>query len=248
MNKIALKVFTVGIAVIMLAGFSLAQDLSTGGAISAKNITPLQEVPVLNIDAGADISILWVETKGVYINYSIDGNFSQVRDLITSYPVNFDTVYNGELTSSLLQEYDVVIICLGANYSAAFSAAEAAAVASYVSNGGGLYLWGDNSSTPNANINSIAANFGMNFGGASADDYWITMIGPAANVSALAPGTVDGSILWMVDSEAASVGQAAFYGRGRVLGIGDFNIYAQNFGEADNTYLLVEALKWLLRL
>ena len=108
-------------------------------------------------------------------------------------------------------------------------------------------MWGDNPGCPNGNLDVIGAYFGMDFGVGSADyDYQYTTKGAPRTMQTLAPGTINGGADWLVDSLGRISGRAIIFGRGKVLGLGDINAYAEAWGLRNNTELLMSAARWLL--
>ena len=209
----------------------------------------------LNIETDG-IKFLWIESKGVYESppswsYSIDGDYAPFADAVRQY-VQLDVLYDNPFTSDDLVGYKVVIISIGANWYGSFTSDEAAALAEFVQDGGGLFLMGDNPGCPNDNINGIAAYFDMTFGTGNADyaTQYVTVPGFTHLVmETLATGTIGGSAKdWLEDGSSLVTGRYDLDGRGRVIGLGDINAYAEAWGLQDNTEILENIFKFLLRM
>ena len=152
------------------------------------------------------------------------------------------------MDAGVLAGYNVVIVSLASNWNEIFTGAEAVAFESYVSGGGGLYLWGDNPNTPNENIQPIADHFGLTFGSVFVEDDCFTTVPwvvPPKDAKLLLPGSVYGGEGWLKDLYHNYSGRYVEHGAGRVAGLGDVNAYCDRWGQEDNTALLMGVGRWL---
>jgi hypothetical protein len=240
------------VAVFLLYSISAATvDRTTGRWINepAHHETPFafESHPELR-----GIKVLWIESKGHYLDYSIYGEFSYFDDALSLY-VQLDVLTDNPFTPDDLEGYRVVVINLGANWYGAFTSEEAAALADFVSDGGGLFLLGDNPGCPNSNINNIAEYFDMTFGLANADySYqYVTVPGYTDLIcETAAPGEMgDGARKWCQDINSLITGRYDLYGRGRVLGIGDLNMIDNGrLYASDNPEIIRNIFMFLLKM
>ncbi|MAE69077.1 MAG: hypothetical protein CME06_01265 [Gemmatimonadetes bacterium] len=199
--------------------------------------------------APAAFSVLWIQCNGILSNYSIDDRYSELRDFILARGAQLDSFDAGDVDAGVLAGYRVVIVSLAANWDETFTAAEAAAFESYVSGGGGLYLWGDNPNTPNENIQPIGDHFGLTFGSVFVQDDCFTTVPwvvPPRDAKLLLGGSVFGGEGWLKDVFHNYSGRYVEHVGGRVAGLGDVSAYSNDrWGQADNTALLMGVGRWL---
>jgi len=186
---------------------------------------------------------LWDISHGVYLNYYPTGAFSQFVALLTGegYPVAVTD--KGILDPSVdLSSFDILIISTVTTDDSPYSAAEVAAIKSFVDNGGKLLILAENTDCPNENINPVSQAFGVTTGVSylSPLDLYITNLAshPAFNgvstVYMIAGGELSptGTIAWTPDEYPAI---DAVEGN-RVIVLGDSNIFDNyHISTADNT-------------
>jgi hypothetical protein len=125
----------------------------------------VDEVPEVPLPSGAqNHQVLWDLTHGVYLQYEPTGYYSDLVAVLAANGFQVTTTTAG-VDNVDLSQYDVLVICLGSAWNSAYTDSEVAAIETFVANGGGLLIMGDNaSSTPNHNINPVAQAFGTTCG------------------------------------------------------------------------------------
>jgi uncharacterized membrane protein len=197
--------------------------------------------------------VLWDLTHGVYLAYQPSGNYSSLVTTLGAHGYSVSTTATG-LASVDLSQYDILVLCLGSAWTTAYTAPEVAIVSDFVASGGGLLIMGDNSGTPNSNLQPVATEFGTTLGG-------VGLGSPITNFSshpifdgissisltaggALTAASPSLALAW--DGSANSAVNAAGYGYGRMVGIGDISLWANDhLAEADNSDFAVSVFEWL---
>jgi hypothetical protein len=217
---------------------------------------PMVFVPVtLVVGEGGEKKVLWDLTHGVYLDYTPHGFYSDMTGFVQS--SGFNIVTTNDIGSENLADYCLVVCGLGSAWDIPYTAAEKAQIQSYVQNGGGLLIMGDNSTVPNGNINPISEAFGVTCG--------LSEIGPndlyfsnlavhpvfenvnnlffrAAGELAVTPPAQE--IAWTDNGEV--IVAAAQDGAGRVLVTGDLNFCENDyFGMEENHLFILNIFEWL---
>jgi hypothetical protein len=113
----------------------------------------------------------------------------------------------GKEVRATLDGKDVAfVVNFGSNWYSDYFSAEATAIEDFVEDGGGLIVMGDNSYCPNANINPVAQRFG-------------TTAAPSQTVGR--------------DSAGYAAVNVAISGSGRVIALGDVNLWVQYYTYGD---------------
>ena len=200
-------------------------------------------------------AVLWDLSHGVYHPYDPSGEFSSLVSLLSGKGYTVNTADAGILNIDLNQ-YGVLVICLGSAWNSAYSTDEVAAINSFVQNGGGLLVMGDNTECPNENINPVAQAFGTTCG--------LSNLYPSdLNVNDLTPhpifdgvseffmraaGEVRGvppseEVAWTDSKGTITV---TTLGSGRVVVTGDFNFFGNDYiFYVDNQLLAENIFDWL---
>ena len=120
-------------------------------------------------------NVLWDLSHGVYSSYEPAGRYSNLVSLLSTSGFSIDANASGVLALDL-NDYDIIVICLGSAWDSAYSTEEVTAITNFVSNGGGLLILGDGAGSPNANINPLAQAYGTTLGLSSVDpmDLFVT--------------------------------------------------------------------------
>jgi len=188
-----------------------------------------------------DKTVLWDTYHGVFLGYSPSNYYSNLVADLTSWGYFVDENNSGVLNLDLSQ-YDAIVVNLGSNWYSAYSAAEAAAIRDFVEGGGGLIVMGDNRNCPNANINPVAQLFGTTTGGPNylssitdLDPHYIfngitsLYFAAGGDLTATAPSYTVGR-----DGSGRLAVNVARYGRGKVVALGDINLWAQYYTYSDD--------------
>ncbi|MBN2375822.1 MAG: hypothetical protein JXD22_05455 [Sedimentisphaerales bacterium] len=139
--------------------------------------TSMEFQPVEHQDIGPIVTqasgcgnILWDLTHGMYSStYSPFTGYSTLTSLLQSKGFAVYTTDVG-IENVNLNDYDILVVCLGSAWDSAYTTSEVAAIETFVANGGGLLIMGDNAGCPNANINPVATSFGVTCGVSTISD------------------------------------------------------------------------------
>jgi hypothetical protein len=148
--------------------------------------------------------VVWDTTHGVYLTYYPQTRYSAMLNMLTDSGYTVD-IFGGGLNTIDLEQYDVIVICLGTSWYSAYGQEEVDSVYAFYgrgrqrvvltgdmnfcentyivnadnvsfaynifdwlsSSGGGIFIMGDNTGCPNANINPVNDTFAMQSGIAS---------------------------------------------------------------------------------
>jgi hypothetical protein len=131
-------------------------DVATGLEASDIEFTPLpNNDPVYNV--------LWDLTHGVYLGYEPAGYYSSLVGLLAG---------NGYVTTTTtvgvdnidLSPYDILVIAVLSAWNSPYSAAEVAAIQSFMAGGGAVLVLSENAGCPNGNVNPVTQAFGVTCG------------------------------------------------------------------------------------
>lgn len=210
-------------------------------------------VPLSSASSGGNI--LWDLTHGVYLDYEPSGRYSSLVSLLHGLGFSVQTTDTG-LDTVDLSQYDILVICLESAWYGAYTASEAAAIASFVAQGGGLLIMGENTSGPNGNINPVANAFGTTCGISFIwpFDLYITDLAThpifnkvseiyyrsAGEITVFPPAELVASY------EDYGVAAVAEVDDGKVVILGDSNCWDNMYiGYADNQLFAENTFKWL---
>lgn len=197
--------------------------------------------------------VLWDLTHGVYSTYEPSGMYSSLVTTLGAYGHCVTTTEAG-LASEDLSQYDTLVLNVVDAHDSAYTTGEADIVKDFVAGGGGLLLVGDHSGLWPQNLNPVATEFGTTLGGETTDNTissflphplfdGVTSIqqNGGGALTAAAPSV---KAAW--DGSNRGVVNAAGYGNGRVVVIGDINAWSNDFlDDADNTRFAVNVFNWL---
>jgi uncharacterized repeat protein (TIGR01451 family) len=210
--------------------------------------------PIKDTDAGG--KVLWDLTHGVFTSYEPSGYYSQLTAMLTEKGYTVETTSAG-VENVNLDEYAVLVICLGSSWYSAYTVAEVEVISNFVANGGGLLVMGDNTDCPNANINPVAQEYGTTCGISyiSPLDLYISDLAAhpifdgVTQIYMRAAGEIDGStapsqeVAWD-DSGLAVVSVAS--GSGRVVITGDNSLWHNDYiANAQNQLFAENVFDWL---
>ncbi|MHC4475586.1 MAG: DUF4350 domain-containing protein [Planctomycetota bacterium] len=214
----------------------------------------LDLAPLKTLSAGG--AVLWDLTHGVYFNYEPSGRYSSLVSVLAGKGYTVDTTTAG-VDNLDLSVYDVLVVSVGSAWYSAYTASEVTAIQTFVSNGGGLLVMGENTNTPNANINPVAQAYGVTCGVSylTPDDLYFTNLAAhavfagcsqiyyraAGELSAGSPGQL---VAWADTGEGTVA--VAESGAGRIVVTGDADFCANsNIGTADNQLFAESVFDWL---
>ncbi len=210
---------------------------------------------MLTLALGANI--LWVNTYGTYLSYDLNGDYTGLRDTLTSNGHAIQSTTN-HVDAMDLSPYDVVIVCLGSNWNGSFTASEAHALADFVRRGKGLLVMSENSGCPNSNLQAILDTFGFTAGGTDPGDVtmtnfttsppWANMFAGISAIRLDDPGAVTGPN-WLVEYGGNYFGAAECFGsgpQGVAMIIGDINLWDNStLNQNDNKAFLLNVVDFL---
>ncbi|MHC4952017.1 MAG: DUF4350 domain-containing protein, partial [Planctomycetota bacterium] len=228
-------------------------DLTTGQECQGSIHTELQSIMLT--DTGGNI--LWDLTHGVYHDYHPNEAFSALVSLLESKEFSIDTTTAG-VDNVNLSNYDVLVVNLTTAWNSAYSPSEVSAIETFVSNGGGLLVMGDNTNCPNQNINPVAQAFGAECGisGLSPLDLYFSNFEShpifngcselyyraAGQIAAEDPGRL---VAW-TDGGLGTVAVSEF-GLGSVVVTGDAGSWTnRQMGHSDNQLFAENVFDWLV--
>ena len=140
-------------------------DATTGQIFETAVQTTLHKdlAPKKPFAAVCEKAVLWDLTHGVHLDYQPAGRFSSLVSILESKGFSVSTTTAG-VDNIDLSVYDVLVVCLGSAWNSAYTASEVSAIQTFVNNGGGLLVMGENTDCPNSNINPVAQAFGVTCG------------------------------------------------------------------------------------
>lgn len=216
-------------------------------------------------------TVLWDTSHGVYVSSTFggdgyqpsqDGYYQTLAEHLGNNDFTIDITNQGFLTDDP-GSYDVIVVCLTSAFYSSYTSAEVERIVDFVEDGGGLLIMGDLLAAPNANIQSVASEFGITLGVSNLNPTEIytseyadhpifdgvdeIFMYAAAELSTESPAI---PIAWQEEMGKA-IAAAAQYGQGRVVAIGDcsmwswVNIYEERFTTADNAQFAVSTFNYL---
>jgi hypothetical protein len=157
-----------------------------------------------------------------------------------------------------LEDYQVIVISLTSAWDSAYSATEANALKEFIANGGGLLVMGDNTLTPNENVNPVAKIFGTTLGVSDLSplDLYITNLSynyifdGVSEIYQRAAGELTGTRIFSDNAAWADTSDAviaiAGFGLGKVIFLGDTNTMENDYiGTSDNQLFSERVFDWL---
>jgi hypothetical protein len=216
-------------------------------------LAPPKELETLSSVASGG-NVLWDLTHGVLLGYEPSGDYSSLVSLLGSTGYSLSTTSAG-VDNVNLSDFDVVVVNLGSAWNSAYTTSEVSALVDFVQNGGGLLIMCDNTSTPNSNVNPVAQAFGTTCGVSNSQEL-ITNLSPHSifegvseidmTVFAGEVTTVSPSQLVAFDSVAKGVVSVAEDAAGKVVVVGDINLWADaEIAMSDNQLFAERTFHWL---
>ncbi|HPG41694.1 MAG TPA: hypothetical protein PLP19_20565 [bacterium] len=230
-----------------------AQEMETMTAPVPPVIEPhvLPAPPVLT-------EYLWDLTHGVH-DYYIPLPTSRYSKLLK-------TLYNSDFAyrscayllsvAEVLSRYKILVICIGTAWCSPYLEEEIVLIKEYVQNGGGLLILADSLNAPNENIAGLAQEFGINIAVSGIPQASISTFPEnnelfsgleSINLFGIGELTV-GTGATIVARDIANRGcvATAEYGAGRVVVIGDMNLFENiHLNIFGNQHFLVNVFEWL---
>ncbi len=204
-------------------------------------------------------SLLWDLSHGSTV-YDYD-YFDQYGALVTNLTNNgfdVDTTSQGFLVDDP-SEYDAIVISVLTAQSSGYTPEEVIQIQNYVNNGGGLLLMGDNTYSPNANIDSVSSAFDITLGvlNIEPDDtytsnlaehpifYNINEIHVQSAGAIFASTLVIPEIAWQEGTGLPLIAGGQ-YGNGFVVALGDADVMTNGFYNlADNQQFSLNATNYI---
>jgi len=197
--------------------------------------------------------ILWDLTHGVYLSYQPSGRYSSLVSMLNAEGFTVATTAAG-LENVDMSQYDILVLCLGSAWDTAYTAGEVDVVRDFVDAGGGLLIMGDNTGCPNSNLAPVATVFGTTLGAGPLDGTISNLSSHPVftGISSLylqAPGWITAAapslaVAW--DSLDRTAVAAAGYGNGRMVAIGEFSVWENDYlANADNAQFGLNVFNWL---
>ena len=199
--------------------------------------------------------ILWDITHGVLDDYEPAGRYSILANLLNASGSSI-TVTDQGVENVDLSLYCVLVICLGSAWDSPYTSGEAAAIETYVANGGGLLVLADHPDTPAAaHLNPVTQVFGTSV----AVSYPLPFDTPFSNFAAheifagvnqifyRAAGELEGTtpsveVAWTTSSKA----MVTVVNPHGVVITGDINFCDNNFlANSDNQTFILNVFDWL---
>lgn len=219
---------------------------------------------------GFGYTVLWDISHGVADvsnggGYQPDGHYADLRDLLEN-PDNGFTVNTTSLgfTDTNLAATDVAVVCITSAFYSPYTAAEADRLAGFVNAGGGLLIMGAHPFLIGGNnIQPVADKFGITI--AASNDIYQGSYTPEALEHPVFAGFTETDSIFMQAAGEITVGANGFalaqdpttghifiaganYGTGRVIALGDFNMFSQvpnTFSQYNNPEFALNTFNWL---
>lgn len=219
---------------------------------------------------GFGYTVLWDISHGVADvsnggGYQPSGHYAMLTQHIEDNGFTVNTTSLG-FTDNNLAATDVAVVCIVSAYNSPYTATQADRLAAFVNAGGGLLIMGSHPflSGGNNNIQPVADKFGITLAASDAAIYQGFYTPDALEHPVFAGFTENDSIFMQIAGEI-TVGANAFalaqeqttghifiaganYGTGRIVALGDFNMFSQVgnvFGQANNPDFALNTFNWL---
>lgn len=250
-----MRVLVVLAGVVFAASVGFAEpiiDVAAQAEWSAGSPLPVPE------PTGGTYRVLWDTSHGVYPGYEPAGNYAALVSHLGGDGFAVDTTSAGFLVDDPAG-YDVLVVCTLSAYDSQYTPAEVSRITTFVADGGGLLILSENTDCPNPNVQPLASPFGVSLGLSyitERDIYTSDLAShpifdgvsqiymrAAGEISAVAPST---ELAWE-EVTGQALGAAATYGSGRVVTLGDSNLWGRTeyYDLADNRQFSVSAFNWL---
>ncbi len=233
-----------------LASHALAQEIDLTTGLPARATPHLQLTPLRA--ATGETRILWDASHGIYRDMNLEGQYSDLAELLALKNQFLEERNEGVLQLDL-SRYDAMVVNLASNWYTPFTAEEVAAIAQFVEQGGNLLIAIDNYLTPLENLDQLAAVFGASFPRKALLPTYLyftdfsdwplfegvqTLHFPWAGQIATTPPMLSGGRA-PTGETAVAMGK---YGAGHVLVVGDTNFCDNTFLPISDNQLFTEQL------
>lgn len=208
-------------------------------------------------------TVLWDASHGEY-GYVPNVWFSALSNHLAGYGFKIDTTYKGFLVDDP-GSYDIAVVCAGSSVYSAYTTNEAEKIKDFVVNGGGLLIMGEMDNSYNEKLQPVASAFGISLGVSQIGSYpyaiYTSDFAPHPlfdgvdeicfqSVGELSTSSNLEEVAWYEGTDKALV-VAGEYGRGRVVALGDINIFSsfeggRYYDRADNRQFSVNTFKYLV--
>lgn len=263
----------------ILCSKASAQFLGNKGTLSfikqRKTLTQIGTILILFVlltpASAFSYTVLWDTSHGVYISSTFggdgyqpsqDGYYQTLAEHLGNNDFIVDTTSQGLLVDEP-EGYDVLVVCLTSAFYSSYTSAEVDRIVDFVDKGGGLLIMGDLLAAPNANIQTVASEFGITLGVSNLfpTEIYTTELADhpifdgvneifmyaAAELSTSTPAF---PAAWQEGTQK-TIAAVARYGQGRVVALGDcsmwswVNLYEERFNKADNPRFAVNTFNYL---
>ncbi|MBN2093393.1 choice-of-anchor D domain-containing protein [candidate division KSB1 bacterium] len=239
--------------------------LTTNAQVMKNNIDPTTGLPVTITESpqgntllsASGGNVLWDLTHGIYLGYEPANKYSNLVTALQAAGYTISTTT--DFGSANLSTIKVLVISLGSAWNSAYTPTEITKIQTFVQNGGGLLILGDNAGTtvPNVNIKPIAQAFGVTLGVSSISPSIVLV----TNFTAHSIFNVVSELYIQVGGEITATSPATIMARepgnkgiiavaqsgsGRVIVVGDIN-FCENvyIGLSNNQKFSINAFDWL---
>lgn len=209
------------------------------------------------------VTVLWDASHGEY-GYVPNGWFRELSNHIAGYGFEIDTTYKGFLVDDP-GAYDIAVVCAGSSIYSAYTTDEAQKIRDFVVNGGGLLIMGEMDHSYNEKLQPVASAFGITLGVSEIGSYpyaiYTSDFAPHPlfngideicfqSVGELSTSGNLEEVAWYEGTDKALV-IAGEYGLGRVVALGDINIFSsfeggRYYDRADNRQFSVNTFEYLV--
>ena len=205
---------------------------------------------------GSGGDVLWDLTHGVGEDLQPSGEYSNLVARLAGSGYTVTTTTAG-LANLDLSPYEVIVVNLGSAWNSQYTTAEVAAVETFVQGGGGVLIQGDAAGLANSNVNPIAQAFGSTVGVStlSPTDLYVSnfaahpVFSGISQIGCIYAGEVTASspsALVAFEPGGKGVATAAEVAAGRVVALGDLNLWANGYlTRSDNALFADNVFSWL---
>jgi hypothetical protein len=262
----------------------LGNNITLSFAKQIKTVTKIGVILIVFVllasTSAFSYTVLWDTSHGVYVSSTFGGDgyqpsqngyYHALAEHLGNNNFTVDTTSQGFLNDDPAG-YDVIVVCLTSAFLSSYTSEEVDRIVDFVNDGGGLLIMGDLQTTPNANIQPVASEFGITLGLSN-------VISDRSNVYEVYTSELDlshpvldnfatGDEIFMYAAGELSVTGPAFpvvwqegtgktiaavaqYGQGRVVALGDCSLWSwveahdKYFDEANNRQFAVSTFNYL---
>ncbi len=220
---------------------------------------------------GFGYTVLWDVSHGVADagnngGYQPSGHYSDLVYLLEEDGFTVNTTSLG-FTDNNLAATDIAVVCITSAFNSPYTAAQANRLAGFVNTGGGLLILGGHPFLPGGNSNDyiqpVADKFGITL--AASSDTYSGLYTPDAIEHPVFAGFTATDSIYMQAAGEITIGENGFalaqeqatgqifiaganFGTGRVIALGDFNMFSQagnTFSQANNPEFALNTFNWL---